>query len=317
MFTFTKTNRPLATLSCNKFKDKIIYLDREDEIDPNDIDTDSLWKIIRDAVDEVKKYKHITKKEEEVLMRAVFEKDPPRGRLIDHYQEILQVVKREQGKDLYGPDAEFVPLFLPEKGEKQMNVVRISGMSGSGKSYFTNMCLQEIIKYFPSCNIYIFSRKEHDEDLEKGLKRNITRITCDESILESNLTVEDLAGSENNPSFLVYDDYERIANPDVKKFVEKLLFAGLEIGRSLNQHYFVITHELKTGLKTRVISSEMTHLVCFPSATPRTQITDVLEKTMGLSPSQTKNVLKLPSRWACVSKKYPQYVVYQKGMYIL
>jgi len=317
MFTLKPTDRPVAAMFGDQIDNQRIYLDREEEIDEDEIDVESKWDIIRNAIKYVKKYKTMQKKDEDEIARCIFEKEYPKPSLQNVYQECLKYVKRQQGKDLYGASSKFVPLILPEKNETQMNVYNVSGNSGSGKSTFANMCLREVIKYFPNCKIYVFSRKNEDKSLDDGLEDNIVRIPCDDSFLEQELTPEDLKGSKTCPAYIVMDDYERIANPDVKNAVEKFLFTGIEIARQFNQHYIIIRHEIKNGRKSRIVNSETTHMVVFPGATPRQQLTDFLKSGLGLSPSQINNILKLPSRWVVVSKRIPQYVIYERGAYIL
>jgi len=320
MFTFEPTNRCIASLELDDSNiEKLVYLDREDEVDKDLYNNkDMKFEFIRECMKELKKNKHLTRKEEDQLTIAAEENYPPRtGRLKDLYEELKQIMYREEGKDLYGKKAKFIPLFLPQKKEKQMHVVNIVGQSGSGKSHFANQCLQRVVEFFPESKIFIFSRKDEDEELEKQIEDNIIRIMCDESFLEEPLQIEDLKGTDKCPNYLVFDDYEKIANPNVRKAVQEFLSAAVEIGRQLNCHILIIRHELLTGIKTRSLLSEATGITIYPNGSPLSQVEDVLEKKMGLNTAQTKRIINLPSRWVYVSKTRPMHVIYEKGMYIL
>ncbi len=42
-----------------------------------------------------------------------------------------------------------------------------------------------------------------------------------------------------------------------------------------------------------------------------------LKNYFSLDKDQIKKVMKLPSRWASVNKKYPPYVLHERGAYLL
>ncbi len=320
MFTFEPTNRCIASLELDDSNiEKLVYIEKEDEADKDLYnDKDIKFEFIRECMKELKKNRHMTRREEDQLTIAAEENYPPKtGRMKDLYEELKQIMYREEGKDLYGKKAKFIPLFLPQKKEKQMHVVNVVAQSGAGKSTFANMCLRRIIEYYPETKIFVFSRKDKDEELDEGLEDNMIRIACDESFLEEPLRVEDLKGTNESPHFLLFDDFQQIANVPVRKAVQEFLSSAVEIGRQLNVHIFILRHELLQGLSARNLLSETTGLVIYPGRTPLSQTEDVLSKKIGLNTAQIKRIVNLPSRWVYVGKISPMHVIYEKGMYIL
>jgi hypothetical protein len=318
MFTSHPTNKCVAEVEYpDRRESTLIYIDREEEPD-DDWGENTKHKLIEGAIEMIKRKKHLTRKEEDQIMQALQENYAPRSaRLKDIYELGKSYINANEAKDVYNKKAEFTPLLLPDKKESFMNVWNVIGQSGSGKSTFCNKVLKKFIQFFPKSKIYVFSRKEYDENLDKGLEDNMVRVPTDETFLELDLTVEGLAGDEECPNVLLFDDYSLITNKAVREAVKDFLYGAVEVGRQYFVHIMICRHELLTGLKDRILLTEATGLVIFPEHTARNQTEEVLVKKFGLDTSQFKKIMKLPSRWVYISKSYPRYVVYEHGIYML
>jgi hypothetical protein len=93
----------------------------------------------------------------------------------------------------------------------------------------------------------------------------------------------------------------------------------MEIGRKLNiwlviTNHLVIPNEKKMA---RTIMNEMHSMTVFPKSGSAQQIRYALKTYFGLTNKQIDEIIKMPSRWITVYKSYPQYVLYDKGSFIL
>ncbi len=319
MFTSSRTGTVLADITLPDNKHQLVYLDREGCESDDKRDEDQIWNIIYKAIKQVKKQKHLTKKEEDNLAISLHDKDEPRSsKLKSIYEECKTLIYREEDRDIYGKNSEFTPLFVPSRDEEQCHIVNIVGRSGAGKSSFVNKCLRLIKDFTPKSKFFIFSRKSSDPELEKGIESQIIRIECNEAFESEPLPeIEDFAGTEKIPNYLIFDDYEKLQDPTIRNRVRDFLGASVEICRQLHINIFIVRHEILNGVKSRNLLSENTNLVIFPNASPRTQVIDVLTKKIGLSIAQVQKIMRLKSRWVSISTTYPMWICYENGMYML
>jgi len=120
-------------------------------------------------------------------------------------------------------------------------------------------------------------------------------------------------------SLILFDDTNTVQADKVRKSIGKLINDILEVGRKLNitivlTNHLVIPNERK---ESRVIMNEIQSLTVFPKSGSSQQIMYALKTYFGLNKDQIQEILELPSRSVTIYKSYPQYVVYEKGCYIL
>jgi len=196
-------------------------------------------------------------------------------------------------------------------------IIYISGPSGSGKSTHTAKIAQFYKKQFPKNNIYIFSRTSYKDDPAFSQIRMI-QVPIDERLVETPL---DITGDFSGPngSMVIFDDCNTIQNDKVKQEVDKLMCDMMEVGRKLNI-YIIITNHLvipNERRMARTIMNEIHSLTVFPKSGSAQQISYCLKTYFGLTRKQIKQILQLPSRWVTINKSYPQYVLHEKGVYLL
>jgi hypothetical protein len=192
----------------------------------------------------------------------------------------------------------------------------LGGPAGSGKSTFAINLIKDYLKLFPETEFYLFSRTDGRKDPAfKGVK--INQIKLDESILENPIDIEKELGSRK--SILFFDDCGTIINDDVRKYVEKLMMDIMEVGRRLQINIIITNHLINPNDRKfgRVLLNEMQFFCCFPRSGSSYQIRYCLKNYFGLSKKQIDHIMKLPSRWVYISKKYPMTVMSEKGIYIL
>jgi len=189
----------------------------------------------------------------------------------------------------------------------------IAGPSGSGKTTYAAQQIQVFKKLFPYNTVYVFSRLNEDKVLDK--LRPI-RVLLDNSLIEDPI---DIHKEFKEGDMILFDDCDTIQDKTLKEAISKLKNDILETGRHLNL-YIIITSHLINGndrKDTRTILNEAHTLTIFPKSGSAYGIRYVLEKYVGLSKKSIDKILKLPSRWVTIGKNYPQYVLYDKGVYLI
>ena len=199
--------------------------------------------------------------------------------------------------------------------QSERNVVYICGPAGSGKTYLAASLIRDYLKIHPDSEFYFFSRTEGKYDPAlKGLK--INQIKIDESLLENPIDIEKEVGDR---SIIFFDDCGTIQNDQLKKYVEKLMMDIMEIGRRLKINIIITNHLVNPDSRAfgRCVLNELHYLCFFPRSGSSYQISYCLKNYFGLAKKQITQILSLPSRCVTVSKKYPNYVLHDKGVYIL
>jgi hypothetical protein len=197
----------------------------------------------------------------------------------------------------------------------ERNVIYIAGPAGSGKSTLAINLICDYLKIFPDCEFYLFSRTDGKNDPAfEGVK--INQVKIDESLLENPIDIEKELGER---SILFFDDCGTIQNDKLKNYIQKLMMDAMEIGRRLKINIIITNHLVNPSSKEfcRTVMNEMQIFGFFPKSGSSYQISYCLKNYFGLSKKQIDHILTLPSRWIIVSKQYPMYVTYEKGIYIL
>ena len=201
-------------------------------------------------------------------------------------------------------DAKFQPLPYKKIVEKGY----ISAPSGSGKSYFAGKWIKEFNKMFKDQEVYVFSPIPEDKVLDDN---NIIRVDMDTDLLNNPIMVEEL---EN--SLVVFDDCESIKDKRILKYIEWLRDSILETGRHYNVRMLWISHLISNYSSTRRLLNESTFVCVFPrSGSGVFQIKKFLQNQCGLGKNEIKKFLSQDSRWNCVYRTFPQYVITEKTCY--
>ncbi len=185
----------------------------------------------------------------------------------------------------------------------------ITGPSGSGKSTYASEYIKQYKKAFPNNDFILLSRKPEDPVLDQ-LKP--IRIKIDESLLDDPIDFKEL---EN--SCVLFDDIDTISNIKLRDYVQHLRDDILEVGRSSRITCICTSHLACNYKQTRTLLNEATSLVIFPRSGSSYQYKRMLKVYCGLDKKQVQKILNLPSRWVCLHKSYPNYVLYALGAYAI
>ncbi len=235
------------------------------------------------------------------------------------FRDLIQDEKRKTerpgedlGKELRFEEGEVQ--VLPNKNKRE--ILYIAGPQGSGKSHYTGKYIKEFKKMFPNKAILLFSKIDDDVSFRdiKGIKQ----INIDDDLIDDPIDVK----KELKNSLCIFDDIDSIRDKDLQHEVYKLRDEIQKVGRDQaeegNDIYMCITNHQMTDYKnTRDCLNECTSITLFPKSGSSYGITRVLQHYCGFSKKDVDKVLKLPSRWVSVYKNYPQYVIHEKGCYLV
>jgi hypothetical protein len=164
---------------------------------------------------------------------------------------------------------------------------------------------------------YLFSRTDYKTDpVFANFKLKPIQITIDESLLKNPIDItKELTGG----SIVFFDDCNTIPNDKLKKNIDKLMADIMEVGRKIDitiiiTNHLVIPSEQKFA---RTILNEIQSFTFFPKSGAAAQVSYALKKYFGMMNKQIERILRINSRWITISKKYPMYVMYDKGCFIL
>jgi len=194
------------------------------------------------------------------------------------------------------------------KTERQIHYV--CGSSGSGKTYWIKLFLQEYKKAFPKNQIYVFSPFDDADKSFEGVKVNYIKI--DSELLEDKLETKDF---EN--SMVIMDDIEAISDAKLRKEVHRIMDAILTTGRHYRVSCCCVMHEACNGIQTKKLLNESHAITTFPKNMGGRSIKYLFENYLGLDKDEIKRLKKLKTRALTVIKGYPKVVVSDKEILCL
>ena len=205
--------------------------------------------------------------------------------------------------------------LIPLPNVDSRSVDFIAGPSGSGKSTCAVNLATIFKKVFPEKDIYLFSRTDFKND---PVFRDLhpIQIKIDESLLDKPIDItQELKGG----ALIIFDDCNTLQNDKLKKEIDKLMNDIMEIGRKLGIWIIITNHLVIPSEKkmARTVLNEMHTLTVFPKSGSAQQIRYCLKTYFGLPEKQIQEILNLPSRWVMINKSYPQFVIHEKGAYLI
>lgn len=199
---------------------------------------------------------------------------------------------------------------LPHKPKGQVEKLYVSAPSGAGKSFFTAQWVKQYLKKYKNNEFYLFSSINEDEALDKN---EPVRIDITEDILNDPIQPEELANS-----VVVFDDVDTIRNPLIKMYIARFRDFLLEQGRHSNIDMVITSHVFMDNHNTKRILNEATAICFFPrGGSGKYHIKRFLKVYAGLEDDQIKKIFKLKSRWVCFYRTFPNYIIHEKGAYII
>ncbi len=240
------------------------------------------------------------------LAEAV-EKDIEPEALVGHSDEVKAIYKRiksdSAGKTGIHIDLPDDSIFqpIPDPDPKVRQVWYVAGQSGSGKSYFARGIAENYKKLFPEREVYLISKLQEDETLDKMKIGKPKRISL-QSLVDDPPDLD-----EFKDCLVIFDDWDTLDKPYfpvVHKLIEDLSI----MGRHSNTSMLILSHYLTNYGKTRLILGEAQYLVLYPLATSQKALKYVCEMYGGMDKEDISG-LKKRGRWVLIHKNYPSYVI--------
>ena len=205
-------------------------------------------------------------------------------------------------------DDEILRCFpIPQKKSER---IYVPAPSGSGKSTFIGMYLSQIREKYAKRPIYIFSRVEEDEPLDAF--KNTFRIPLNRKTFEK----EPLEIENFKDAILIFDDIDTILDKPLVKYIRNFRDDVLETGRHYGITIISTSHIITNFLATRTLINEANAIVLFPKGSSFYAVSNFLERYMGFSRKQIRQVENLETRWLWIWKEYPKYAIYERGVFI-
>jgi hypothetical protein len=292
MFSLKTGNEKIARIIRKGKPDKYIYLNKDD------------GKIIL-SKEFLDKYKKIPKKDFTILKKALKTRTEPKEEKVKKiYNDAIQDMNKNLLKEIKITDGIIQPIPRKSVVEK----LYVSAPSGAGKSYFCGKWINEYKKIWKEDPVYLISSVQEDEALDKY---DPIRISKDE------VAELDFLDSDFEQSLIVFDDCHSIGDKSIRQKIQYMIDALLETGRHYETRMLITSHLFSTPYTRRIIL-ESTSIIIYPGTGGGVYaIKQALEKYCGMDKPQINKILNLKSRWVLIQRWVPQYVIYEKGCYML
>jgi hypothetical protein len=196
-------------------------------------------------------------------------------------------------------DSMFCP--IPDPDPKKRQVWYVAGQSGSGKSYFARGIAEAYKKLYPERDIYLISKLQEDETLDKMKVGKPKRISL-QSLVDDPVELD-----EFKDCLVIFDDFDTLDKP-FDKVVHKLIEDLCIMGRHTNTSMLILSHYLTNYSKTRLILGEAQFLTLYPLATSQKALSYVCSMYGGLDKEDIA-ALKKRGRWVMIHKNYPSFIL--------
>ncbi len=305
MLSLKSSNGSVPIAFSESTPDLKIYIKDEEPTAELDTDMPNKLKIFKDYLKSDKKtsIKDINELAESYEGGALVHPNPKLDRKYDNAMHFVEDSLKHFLQ--YPASAKLFPLVPKDKAY----TVYITGMRGSGKTYFVKQFLKH---NRDKKREVIFISPFLDDDSMKGVK-NVIPMDIDEieEELERPFTVSDFP----EDAIIIFDDLEGFSKKKMMK-LDDLRDKALTMGRHNGLAVISICHNPMSGNRTKAPIRESQYFVLFPQSNPRD--TRVLLSTYGgYTTDMITEILKSGSRFVFVNKNHPKYWVSSTQVRIL
>jgi hypothetical protein len=222
------------------------------------------------------------------------------GKLERKYAEGVKYVEDSLKKHLdYGSGHSLMPIV-----EEPSYRLYVSGLSGSGKSYFISQFLKHNKVKQEGAGMFLFSPVQDDKAMKSI--RNLIHLDLDE--LEAEMKGKEFEIEDIPPgSIVIFDDIESYGKNVAKKYMG-LRDILLERGRHRDISTICVSHNCCNGHATKVSIREAQYWCLFPKFNARD--TKMILKTYGgFEKTEIDEIMALKTRWCFIRKSIPKYAV--------
>jgi hypothetical protein len=229
------------------------------------------------------------------------------------YEKAIEYVNVSLKRHLdFGDDIKLFPIITQPSYR-----CLISGLSGSGKSWFSSEFLK-INKPRKGAGIFLFSPVENDSSFIK--LKNIIHIKLEnyEKEYEKKFELEDIPPG----SVCIFDDCDTYDKQYRGYYIDvrnALLERGRHLGNEIGVSVIIIQHQAMGGIRNRsdIVLRECEFYCIFPKYNVRdSQL--LLKNYTSISTEKIKEIMDIDnSRWDFIKKSVPSYYVSQHDIGII
>jgi hypothetical protein len=299
-----RSGRKIAIIDGDKKKN--IYL-KEDKGQPAEIETTPEQRL--NMFEKILKLDKKLRQAEINLMKEKYDgrKVELPDKLFRKFEDASEYVENSLKKHLdYGFENELFPII-----EDESYRMFVSGLSGSGKSFFISQFLKHNKPTQEGAGIFLFSPVQNDKSLNSI--KNLIQLDLDEveKELKKEFQVEDFPPG----SVVIFDDIESYPAYVKKKYME-LRDMVAERGRHHKLSLMSVSHNATNGHATKVQIRESQYWVLFPKFNAR-DTRNLLKVYGGLDKNDIEKIMSLNTRWLLYRKAVPKYAVGMHGVICL
>ena len=262
---------------------------------------------LKDLKPEFVKSLNLSTDDRKILEKAISESlEPVVEDLVPKYYKIIEQLEQQKKRGFVlrsGGKLQPLPDF------NRIEKIYISGISGSGKSTFASNFVKEYLKEKKKNEFFVISNVEEDEVIDK-----LKPVRID---LEDEDALSEIRSDDFYDSIVLFDDTDTIGNGMVRKFVQHLRDDILECGRHYNTTVIAVSHVLQNYYATRKLLNEATSVVFFPKVGSNNHNYKFLKQHCLYDEDTIRRLLNLNSRWVALYRTHPNYVIYEKGVFLI
>jgi hypothetical protein len=226
------------------------------------------------------------------------------------YSDLLNEVHSGNSVNLPDNDeGKFQPIPSPDPTKRQ--IWYICGASGAGKSWFARGVAENYKKLYPDRDVFLVSKLNEDETLDNMKGGKPKRINVNSLVSNYPKDLE-----EFRESLIIFDDFDTFSKP-FSEAVQKLIDDVASMGRHTVTSMLCISHLITGGNRTRLLLNETHFYVVYPNGCSAKGLNLLLGTYAGLDQKDIVSVRKSSSRWVCVFKNYPPYLINEKEARLL
>lgn len=214
----------------------------------------------------------------------------------------------EDRKDSFQSES---PLFPVVSKEERPSIFYICGGTGSGKSYLAKRIIEQYKKDFPKNQVYLISQLDRDKTLDdlKYIKRLDVETFYDDPI----------SFKEFKNCLCLFDDFEVYEETDKPLFKEIIgLMNGLmTMGRHQGVSTIICQHRTSNYKATRLALLEANWYVMYPAGASERSMKYLFHDYGGLGKETVKELKKSKSRYVCLYRHCPNFILTEHDIHFV
>ena len=185
----------------------------------------------------------------------------------------------------------------------------ICGPSGCGKSTYASWIVEDYKRKHPKNRFIVFSVKEKDPALDKYKP---LRILCDEKLIDDPIEVKEL-----HNSLVLFDDIDQFGNQKISKALNQLRDNVMSTGRSEGIACLTTSQVMLDGKRTKNTLTNTHQLFLFGNGGGKYHGFEFLTRYMRMPKVEANKYVNMPSRFVCVNRVVPMFLLTENGCILL